>query len=215
MGSCCPETSREPLYLPLWCSSRGCMKAAWSLGPNPLAGLTTRTRVSSHCYEGSMHPKVGKDGWEGEREVGRVTKCSNLKTKPAKKPKHTKKDVRKMWWASNEVIQDFFWLLKAMDPESSWCVIRKAYIIMNTFELILSCSHFKNHQTMRLFQSRWMHAVLRASCHFKRVVKEITSFYTNICAGWNIKRIKKIQLWSVKTSTSAKRMLRLKRKLLG
>lgn len=86
-GSCCPAVSGEPRYLPLWCSSRGCQRTAWSLErPTPLAGLVTRTRVSSHCYGGSMHPKVRRGGWESEREGGRrATKCSNLKRKAAKK----------------------------------------------------------------------------------------------------------------------------------
>lgn len=86
-GICCPAVSVEPHYLPLWCSSRGCQRTAWSLGrPTPPVGLATKTRGSSHCYGDSMHPKAREGGWESDREGGkRVTKCSNLKTKPAKK----------------------------------------------------------------------------------------------------------------------------------
>lgn len=86
-GICCPAVSVEPHYLPLWCSSRGCQRTAWSLGrPTPPVGLVTKTRGSSHCYGDSMHPKAREGGWESDREGGkRVTKCSNLKTKPAKK----------------------------------------------------------------------------------------------------------------------------------
>lgn len=94
-GSSCLTISGETLYLPLWCSTPGCQRTAWSLGPTPLAGLVTRTRVSSHCYGGSMHPKVRRDGWESEREKEEGDKMQQLKNSQQRNKNIQRKMLKK------------------------------------------------------------------------------------------------------------------------